>query len=654
MKDENKEFYTEGVAPEVIDMQLEAFDELVEDVMLDVLDEFKHMTAKEKIDAKKYRNSAKGKKAIAKHLKKAARAGYKIDKALSKKMKKVAAFRNEEFNEEWLDNLNLEDAAIIEAIIEALEVEEKAYFENIIEEIVAFAEADIEANGDETSDDGEVDPETGEQLDEFKHMTAAAKMKAKKYRNSAAGKRARRNYLKKASRAGYRVDKKRSKLMTKMAKFRHEDFEADYDDELDLTEAEIEQLDEFIADIIAAAPILMEACKDQMEEDDDAEDSKRTIMIPVDGDEAEIEAAAEKAGVEIVSKEEADVWYVCGEMDELREFLDELGYENDTVEDLEAELDEFQVHHQTSAEKLAAKKYRMSAAGKKAIRKHKMKAARAGYRVDKALSKKMQKVAKLRREAVEESINEQIAASSVLGNLNEAESLELKSMLANAVHELLEQASERIFNDVTEAAEDFISNEIHPFMADAFEAYKEEIQEEAYRHFNGYIGLVAEDIVEQLSAKKVFVKSQQSEALEDFSAALLDLIKDKLQIIPEQEDALFLAKQKADELRLTVEESAVDVAKMKDKLEEARREAYIYKNLPSNLSEATRENLVAYAQDELAEDSFANFAAKFDSAINEAVAHFSVEEKTPAAPVNESVKDDKKFDELAIFKSMRY
>ena len=652
MKDENKEFYTEGVAPEVIDMQLEAFDELVEDVMLDVLDEFKHQTAKEKLDAKKYRNSAKGKKAIAKHLKKVARAGYKVDKKLSKLMKKVANFRHEDVNEDWLENLNLEDTAVVEAIIEALEVEEKAYFESIIEEIIAFAEADIEANGIETSDDGEVDPETGEQIDEFKHMSAAAKMKAKKYRNSAAGKRARRNYLKKSSRAGYRVDKKRSKLMSKMAKFRREAVE-DYDVELDLTEEEIEQLDEFIADVIAAAPVFMEACKAEMSEEDD-EDSKRTIMIPVDGDEEEIEAAAEKTGVEIVSKEEEDVWHVCGEMEDLREFLDELGYENDSVEDLEVQLDEFQVHHQTSAEKLAAKKYRMSAAGKKAIAKHRKKAARAGYRVDKALSKKMQKVAKLRREAVEESINEQIAASTVLGNLNEAESLELKSMLANAVHELLEQASDRIFKDVTEAAEDFISNEVHPFMAQAFESYKEEIQEEAYRHFNGYIGLVAEDIVDQLSAKKVFVKSMQSEALEDFSASLLALIQEKLQIIPEQEDALFLAKQKADELRLTVEESAVDVAKMKDKLEEARREAYIYKNLPSNISEAARENLVSYAQDELSEDSFANFASKFDSAIAEAVAHFSIEEPKAAAPVNESVKEDKKFDELAIFKSMRY
>ena len=89
MKDENKEFYTEGCDTEVIDLYLEAFDELVDDVMLEA---FKHQTAKEKLDSKKYRMSTKGKKAIAKYLKKRAKAGYKVDKLRSKLMTKVAAF----------------------------------------------------------------------------------------------------------------------------------------------------------------------------------------------------------------------------------------------------------------------------------------------------------------------------------------------------------------------------------------------------------------------------------------------------------------------------------------------------------------------------------------------------------------------------------
>ena len=71
MKD-NKYFYTDGIDEAVIDLQVESIDELVEDIMLEAV---KHMSAKEKADAKKYRMSAAGKKAIAKHLKKAAKAG---------------------------------------------------------------------------------------------------------------------------------------------------------------------------------------------------------------------------------------------------------------------------------------------------------------------------------------------------------------------------------------------------------------------------------------------------------------------------------------------------------------------------------------------------------------------------------------------------
>ena len=155
MKEENKEFYTEGCNAEVVDIQIEAFDELVEDIMLEAL---KHMTAKEKLAAKKYRLSAKGKKALAKHLKKIARAGYKVDKKRSKLMQKVADFRKEDVSEEELLNFDVNDAALCEAIYEMLEAEEIAELDALIEEIIAFAEACKE--GDE---DLEIDPESGEE-----------------------------------------------------------------------------------------------------------------------------------------------------------------------------------------------------------------------------------------------------------------------------------------------------------------------------------------------------------------------------------------------------------------------------------------------------------------------------------------------------------
>ena len=56
-------------------------------------------------------------------------------------------------------------------------------------------------------------------------MTAAAKMKQAKYRKSAAGKKSAKAYKKKTSKAGYKVDKSRSKAAKKGAKLRKNEFD---------------------------------------------------------------------------------------------------------------------------------------------------------------------------------------------------------------------------------------------------------------------------------------------------------------------------------------------------------------------------------------------------------------------------------------------
>ena len=56
-------------------------------------------------------------------------------------------------------------------------------------------------------------------------MTAAAKMKQAKYRKSAAGKKSAKAYKKKTSKAGYKVDKSRSKAAKKGAKLRRNEFD---------------------------------------------------------------------------------------------------------------------------------------------------------------------------------------------------------------------------------------------------------------------------------------------------------------------------------------------------------------------------------------------------------------------------------------------
>ena len=224
MKDENKEFYTEGCDTEVVDLYLEAFDELVDDVMLEA---FKHQTAAEKLDAKKYRMSTKGKKAIAKYLKKRAKAGYKVDKLRSKLMTKVSAFAKRESVEEaeFEELFDITSESLCEAVYEELDEEELAIIDAIVEDVLAF----FEACKEDDCEDEEIDPETGEEADDeeleegFKHMTAAARLAQKKYRKSAAGKRAKKNYLRNLKKRGGRVNQQLSRLRKKQGMFaRHE------------------------------------------------------------------------------------------------------------------------------------------------------------------------------------------------------------------------------------------------------------------------------------------------------------------------------------------------------------------------------------------------------------------------------------------------
>ena len=645
MNEENKEFYTEGCDTEVVDLQIEAFDELVEDIMLEAL---KHMSAKEKLDQKKYRLSAKGKKALAKHLKKIARAGYKVDKKRSKLMQKVADFRKEDVSEEELLNFDVNDAALCEAIYEILEAEEIAELDALIEEVIAFAEACKE--GDE---DLEIDPETGddeEDLEEgFKHMTATAKAKARKYRMSAAGKKALKKYLKKSSRAGYKVDKKRSKLMTKVGAFaRHEAEDMAFAEEFGLSESELNKLDDFIGSILLNAKEISEAI--QSEEDVDIfeaivdENEIIAIEVPVESSD-DFEKAVETAEVEVVSHDEENgIAVVKGVEDALRAFLDELGYD-DPIEDLACELEDDEeineaFHHMTAAKKLAAKKYRMSSQGKKAMKKYLKKISRAGYKVDKQRSKLMKKVAMFRNEAIQESLDSQFAATPLFESLNEAESNELKGIVFNAVSQILNQSYDKIAEDVTKEYESYMNEEVMPEMCALFEEYSAEIVKNLNENVEEYMDYVAEEIKNELADKNLIVKSQKTEALESFSEDLLALIKDKLNILPEQEDVLFKNQETIEKLSEDIQEAKIETAKMRNKLEEAKREIYVLKNIPAELSELQKENLHNYVNDVLSEaEDFEEFSKNFDKAVNEAL---SYNEEKKETLVEEKKEESKK------------
>lgn len=656
MKDENKEFYTEGCDTEVVDLYLEAFDELVDDIMLEA---FKHQTAAEKLDAKKYRMSTKGKKAIAKYLKKRAKAGYKVDKLRSKLMTKVAAFAKKESVEEaeFEDLFDITSESLCEAVYEELDEEELAIIDAIVEDVLAF----FEACKEDDCEDEEIDPETGEEADDeeleegFKHMTAAARLAQKKYRKSAAGKRAKKNYLRNLKKRGGRVNQQRSRLMKKVGAFaRHEAEDLEFMREFGLNEAELEALDFIIASAILESKNILdgELTEEELEmleaEREESLTEEVKIEVPFE-DTEELEEAAAECEVEVAGiDEENGIAFVKGEEDALRCFLDKMGYD-DEVSALQCEsdeLNEFQIHHMSAADKIAARKYRLSAQGKKAIKKYLKKKSKAGYRVNKALSKKMAKVAALRREAIEESLDAQFSATPLFESLNEGESNELKGIVFNAVTSILENSYEKIAEDVTNEYETYMNEEAMPEMVRIFEEYSQEIVKSLNENVESYLDYVAESIVEELEDKNLIVKSQKTEALESFSEDLLALIKDKLNILPEQEDVLLKNKETIKSLSEDIQEAKVEAIKLKNKLEESEREIYVLKNLPSSLSELQKENIQNYVNDVLSEaEDFSEFKNGFDRAVNEALS-LSEEKKVFKETIVEKKEEKKNFSGL--------
>lgn len=619
MKDNNKEFYTEGCNTELVDVQVKAFDELVEAIMLEAL---QHMTSTEKLDQAKYRRSAKGKKALLKHKKKIEKAGYRVDKKRSKLMQKVADFRNEAVEDDAaLLEFDLNDEVLVNALWESLEAEDLAFFDGLVEEVCAFLEAckdedcDCEDEEDNADDEESVDPETGEEeeLEEgFKHMTATAKQKAKKYRMSAAGKKAIKKYLKKASRAGYKVDKALSKLMTKVGAFaKHESEDMDFAAEMGISEAELAGLDEFVGYILANANELLEG--EEIDLDENIQ-----IELPFENKEALEEALIE--GVEIISEEDGN-FVLEGKEEDICAVLEELGFDEDAIL-------EFTIHHQTAAERLASKARRKQPKFKMWMKKYLKKRKMPGFRVNKALSKKMKKVAALRREAIEESLDASFAATPLFESLNEGESNELKGIVFNAVSSILDQSYEKIAEDVTNEYEAYMTEEAMPEMVRVFEEYSAEIVKNLNEEVEAYLDYVAESIVDELEGKNLIVKSQKSEALESFSEDLLALIKDKLNIIPEQEDLLQKNRETIKSLSEQVQDAKAEAILMKNKVEEQARKMYVLESTPAGLSDFQKENLNNYVEDVLSEaEDFDSFKNGFDAAIKELKVSHKEEQK---------------------------
>ena len=466
-----------------------------------------------------------------------------------------------------------------------LTAEEVAAIDELIDSYIAdLSEA--------VKDDDEIDPETGEKRDDdddldelqVKHQTAKEKLDSKMYRKSAAGKKAIKKFVKKSQKASYKADPTLSRTMQKVAKLRREDEQED--ETMGLSEEELAALDAFIVDIMESAEEIKEACKKESEEDPESDNDEEDPEYDSDGE--------------------------GGDADD-------------------DEVDEVAVKHMTAKEKLQAKMYRKSSAGKKSLKKYAKKVSRAGYKVDKALSRKMSKVAKLRRESIEEQLTEAMKDMEVFGTLNESESATIKTLFTESVVKFLDESETKIVSALTEEFEGYVSSEIIPSIVDTFDtAYVPEIVESLNKNVEKYLQFVAEDIASALSDKNLVVKSEKSLQLEDFTSELLGMIKTKLQIIPEQEDAMLVLKSRVDQLKDQLDESIVEKVKLKNALDESKKEQFLLSGILSDLSEAKKEKFLEYVHDELFEMDYSDFTEKVKTELKAAstVVDTKIEEDT--------------------------
>ena len=588
-------------------------------------------------DAEKWRNSKEGKLAIA-HF--------------------IAGMDGEKLKAD-VDDKEIDD------FIASLDDEELDAVHDIVNDVLTFGPEDV----------AEEDLEEG-------HMTPKDIRLRKIYLRSARGRKALRKYLKKVNRQGYVKDKALSRKRKKEARRRiyhqgqhkhMEDMNKDIDG-IQLTEMDAETAAHFWGVLYEFALIqeafkeegcenLLEACVAKAKESEGEE-----VIDPEDGEEQleegkeeelcievsvadmeKVKKAAEDSECEVIEEDDdeendeedddedkEEKVLICGIRENLKKFLEAL--------ELEGEVDDFAIdlEERTSAAQYMKNRQRMKnpavrRAKARYMKKYNQKRKSGAIHVSASAHNAAVKAAKNRRQAIRDSLEEQFAASSMFGSLTESESLELKNMVFESIDSILEKSCDRIVEDTQVAMQDYINEEFIPATCEIFESYKEGIVKELYTNVDGYLSAIAEEIVDELSEKNVFVKSEKTAVYEEFVDNLVSLMEERLQIIPEREDALHAAKQKIEEMASAKEEQLVERAKLMDKLEEAKREAYIFKNIPSQLSESMKEKLVDYAKTILVEEEeFSSFAEGFDKAVNDTLS-LMTEDVNENQPIKEDV-----------------
>lgn len=269
------------------------------------------------------------------------------------------------------------------------------------------------------------------------------------------------------------------------------------------------------------------------------------------------------------------------------------------------------------------RRFAKSEEGRTALKEYAGSLRKVGFRLSEGLDKDLAKVGKQYKSVLVNTIEEAFKSSALMksGTLNEAQGAELSALVSESVSTMADTVEEKMRAEMVDKCEAYVNAEVIPTIVKTFdEHFVPAFQNEIAENMDRYLEYTAYQIVEELSKGNLIVKSHKAKKLEAFGEKLLDLIKEELAIVPEQEDEVERLVKANEDLRNKITNEKLENVKMTEKILDLRKENYVISKLPETFSEATKEKLLGYAQDVLWEacDNMDDFKEGFDKACDDA------------------------------------
>lgn len=357
-------------------------------------------------------------------------------------------------------------------------------------------------------------------------------------------------------------------------------------------------------------------------------------IIPFDDTET-IESVCEK--LNLACECEDGECCLIGKKEDIEGALEELKIEG-TFEDFAYEFDEEPI------EESLFSLFANSKEGLQALKEWSNRINASSFKIADCIEPKLNKLASIHIKAFEDHINESLKKSPVvtMGILNESQTDEIKLLVSESVKEMSDISITALKEDMINTCEAYLNEEVIPSILDTFDkTYIPMIKDSLTEEVNEYVTYVAKAIASELAGKNLVLKSRKTLQLEEFETDLIKLIKDKLSIIPEQEDELNKLETRNKELRESLQNVNIEKVKMENKVLELSMENYIISNMPESLSESYKEKLLGYADEVLMESckDMESFKEEFDKACKDAV---EAEEEEKKASEEDSMDKFKK------------